>query len=45
MPNDLLPISNKAGTINPINGPATYQGQGFLRKSNIVVFVFYKFQN
>jgi hypothetical protein len=29
-PNDLLPMINSSGTTNPINGPATYQGQGCL---------------
>jgi hypothetical protein len=30
MPKDLLPMISKVGTVNPINGPATYQGQGCL---------------
>jgi hypothetical protein len=33
IPNALLPSSNKAGTISPISGPATYQGQGCLNHS------------
>lgn len=28
IPKDLLPISNSVGTVSPISGPATYQGQG-----------------
>jgi hypothetical protein len=28
IPNDLLPMSNKVGTVSPINGPAIYQAQG-----------------
>ena len=28
IPNDLLPISKRVGTVSPISGPATYQGQG-----------------
>src|SRR5687767_8688583 len=32
IPNDLLPSINNNGTTNPINGPATYQGQGCLIK-------------
>jgi hypothetical protein len=30
MPNDLLPSNKSAGTVNPISGPAMYQGQGEL---------------
>ena len=37
IPNVLLPIISKPGTINPINGPATYQGQGCLIKSIILI--------
>ena len=33
MPNVLLPDINKAGTIKPIKGPATYQAQGCFKKS------------
>jgi len=29
MPKCLFPKSNNAGTVSPINAPATYQGQGF----------------
>src|SRR5215211_2838272 len=36
-PNALFPKSNKTGTINPIKGPAIYQGQGCVKKS---IFVF-----
>ena len=28
IPNFLLPSRSNAGTVNPIKGPATYQGQG-----------------
>ncbi len=28
IPNDLLPISKRAGTVRPTIGPATYHGQG-----------------
>src|SRR5690606_10961924 len=28
MPNDLFPISSNNGTVSPISGPETYQGQG-----------------
>ena len=35
IPNDLLPNTNSIGTVNPINGPAIYQGQGCLINSNI----------
>jgi len=28
IPKDLFPISNSIGTINPIKGPAMYQGHG-----------------
>jgi hypothetical protein len=28
IPKVLFPIINNAGTVNPINGPAMYQGQG-----------------
>jgi hypothetical protein len=31
MPKDLLPIIRSNGTIKPIIGPATYQGQGSYR--------------
>ena len=36
MPKDLFPKINKAGTVNPINGPATYQAQGCLINSIIL---------
>ena len=39
-PNDLLPTNSKAGTVNPINIPATYQGQGCLIISNIIILQF-----
>src|SRR5690606_24181984 len=35
MPKCLLPSSNKAGTMSPISGPATYQGQGRINASII----------
>src|SRR5690606_12000859 len=41
MPNDLLPIIKSAGTVKPINGPATYQGQGCF--INSIIFSFYLF--
>jgi hypothetical protein len=28
MPKALFPMINRSGTINPMSGPATYQGQG-----------------
>ena len=28
MPNGLLPMNSNTGTIKPIKGPETYQGQG-----------------
>ena len=28
IPKDLLPINKSVGTVSPISGPATYQGQG-----------------
>jgi hypothetical protein len=34
-PKDLFPESNNTGTINPIKGPAIYQGQGCLNQSII----------
>ena len=37
MPNDLLPIISSAGTVKPISGPATYQGQGCFSNSIIIV--------
>lgn len=37
MPKVLLPTSNSNGTVKPIKGPETYQGQGCLRKDNISV--------
>src|SRR5687767_1266846 len=36
-PNDLLPASNKTGTINPISGPEIYQGQGWLSQSPMFI--------
>src|SRR5690606_6709271 len=40
MPNDLLPIIKRTGTVNPINGPATYHGQGCFKNSNITFLIF-----
>jgi hypothetical protein len=40
MPKALFPIINSTGTVNPISGPATYHGQGFLRSSNIYELLF-----
>ena len=36
MPRGLLPNIKSAGTVNPMSGPATYQGQGCLKNSNMV---------
>jgi hypothetical protein len=36
MPKALFPNSNKAGTVSPINGPATYQGHGFERNARMI---------
>jgi hypothetical protein len=42
-PNALLPIISSNGTVSPINGPATYQGQGCLIHSqNCMVNYFCK---
>ena len=35
MPKPLLPTSSSVGTISPISGPATYQGQGRVRRSSM----------
>ncbi len=40
IPNDLLPKIKSAGTVKPISGPATYQGQGCLKKSNMFCNVY-----
>ncbi len=37
IPNDLLPIINNTGTVNPINGPAMYHGQGCFIQSKIFI--------
>lgn len=42
IPNVLLPNINKAGTVNPINGPATYHDQGCLKNANIVLNYLYR---
>lgn len=34
IPNDLLPINKRVGTVRPMSGPATYQGHG-LRMSSM----------
>ena len=45
IPKDLLPISNN-GTINPINGPAIYQGQGEIKIfKNIIIVYNFIFEN
>jgi len=36
IPNALLPNKSKSGTINPINGPVIYQGQGCVK-----IFIFF----
>jgi hypothetical protein len=41
IPKVLFPKINKAGTINPINGPATYQGQGCLINSITVMLKYF----
>lgn len=43
IPKDLFPIINSAGTVKPINGPATYQGQGCF--INSIIFVLLIFVN
>src|SRR5439155_9413779 len=35
-PNDLLPRSSRTGTISPMSGPPTYQGQGRVSKSGMM---------
>ena len=35
IPKDLLPNINNTGTVSPINGPATYQGHGCFKRSDI----------
>jgi hypothetical protein len=40
IPNYLLPMISKVGTFSPINGPATYHGQGCLIQSMNVMFIF-----
>jgi hypothetical protein len=35
IPKDLFPRMSSTGTINPMRGPATYQGQGAVSDSNI----------
>src|SRR5690606_6315333 len=42
MPKDLLPIIKSAGTVKPINGPATYQGQGCFKNSIIICFICFR---
>jgi hypothetical protein len=37
IPNDLLPIIKRVGTVSPIKGPATYQGQGFVINSIFLI--------
>jgi hypothetical protein len=39
MPNDRLPASSMAGTMSPMSGPATYQGQGYRRNGSSDVTV------
>src|SRR5690606_17057479 len=43
MPNDLLPIIKSTGTVKPISGPATYQGQGCF--INSIIFILLVFVN
>src|SRR5690606_31193087 len=35
IPNDLLPRIKSMGTVSPTSGPATYQGHGCFKNSNI----------
>ena len=39
MPKDLLPMINNVGTVNPISGPAIYQGQGCFIHSSIIIII------
>ena len=42
IPKALLPMSKSNGTISPIKGPATYQGQGcFIHSIKFISFSFY----
>lgn len=43
IPKDLLPIIKSTGTVKPINGPATYQGQGYF--INSIIFILLVFVN
>jgi hypothetical protein len=38
IPKALFPVTRRNGTINPISGPATYQGHGCLNQSGIAFF-------
>lgn len=42
IPNNLFPANNRTGTVNPITGPATYQGHGRRSKSNISKVIDFK---
>jgi hypothetical protein len=39
IPKALLPSNNRAGTISPISGPPTYQGQGCFNQSTTLIVV------
>jgi hypothetical protein len=41
IPNDLLPVIKSVGTISPINGPATYQGQGEVKIFRSIIRLFF----
>ena len=41
IPNALLPKISKIGTVNPINGPETYQGHGSFMISIKFIFCFF----
>ncbi|MGN6531513.1 MAG: hypothetical protein ACTHK0_07150, partial [Ginsengibacter sp.] len=43
-PSLLFPIINNKGTVSPINGPATYQGQGCLRNSIMMSIYLYEYK-
>lgn len=45
IPKDLLPNINNAGTVSPMSGPATYQGQGDLMSSKISIILFFLDKN
>ncbi len=40
IPKDLLPNMSNVGTVRPINGPATYHGQGCFMISSVLYYFF-----